>query len=338
VTAPAHRPDVQTAARKTITDWPGFEKFGALMHTHAFRFARTMPKNPHWYTLRKTWDEPGGDDDFQWAVRFLRANGYTAYYQRKPYVQLDVNEHFYWTMGAPINLPDGTPHTILINRKVLTRPAPYDDIAGRYSEMFHDPASLAENKRLFDFIGPLEGADVLDIGCGDGLALDEGYRTNLDPARYTGIDPASSMLAQFMMRHTAFRCRIGTEPMPPHADGPRLICSTLAAFMPPVERDGDGALHVKRYDRVLALFGVGSYLDDGELAKIPHLLRPGGRAHVMFYATDYKPVTHAQAGVHLPYRPFSADRFKGNRPVQSLGGHVIVTYEKPLAVGVQFRE
>jgi hypothetical protein len=36
------------------------------------------------------------------------------------------------------------------------------------------------------------------------------------------------------------------------------------------------------YDVVLALFGAGSTLSDEELRRIPHVLRPGGRAAVMF--------------------------------------------------------
>jgi hypothetical protein len=98
---------------------PDFDRFAALMASHEWRFAKTMPDNPHHYTLRKTWTEPGGDEDFVWAVRFIREHGYPAYFKRRPYVQLDVNGHFYWTMGAPINKPDGTPCTILINRKAL---------------------------------------------------------------------------------------------------------------------------------------------------------------------------------------------------------------------------
>ena len=36
------------------------------------------------------------------------------------YTVLDVHEHFYWTMGAPINYSNGSPCTILINRKPLS--------------------------------------------------------------------------------------------------------------------------------------------------------------------------------------------------------------------------
>ena len=79
-------------------------------------FAKTMPDNPHWYTLRRKWSS---DDEFVEVVRFIRSEGYEHVYEGWPYVQLDVDDHFYWTMGAPIA------ETILINRKLLR--CPHDD-------------------------------------------------------------------------------------------------------------------------------------------------------------------------------------------------------------------
>jgi hypothetical protein len=49
------------------------ERLAALLESAEWRFARTMPQNPHWYTLRKTW---ALDEDFVWAVEQIRLRGY----------------------------------------------------------------------------------------------------------------------------------------------------------------------------------------------------------------------------------------------------------------------
>ena len=85
-----------------------------LLESHDWIFAKTMPQNPHWYTLRRDW---GNDEDFDMTVQFIRENGYTERWpdpvRGSPYTVLDLNGFHYWTMGAPI------PDTILINRKPL---------------------------------------------------------------------------------------------------------------------------------------------------------------------------------------------------------------------------
>lgn len=50
------------------------------------------------------------------AVQFIRAHGYQNLFERRWYTQLDIGEHTYWTMGAPVE------ETILINRKRLCVP------------------------------------------------------------------------------------------------------------------------------------------------------------------------------------------------------------------------
>ena len=69
-------------------------------------FARTMPENPHWYTLRR--ENPAAD--FESFVRFIRENGYRSEFQGYWYIKFDIDGWTYWTMGAPLE------ETILINR------------------------------------------------------------------------------------------------------------------------------------------------------------------------------------------------------------------------------
>ena len=77
-------------------------------------FAKTMPENPHEYTLRREW---ASDADFVRAVLFIREHGYQNLFEGRWYTQLDIGEHTYWTMGAPVE------ETILINRKKENEPA-----------------------------------------------------------------------------------------------------------------------------------------------------------------------------------------------------------------------
>jgi hypothetical protein len=83
-----------------------------LLAAAAFQFARTMPKNPHWYTLRKKWES---DEDFVLVVQFIRLYGSVERFPNPdrgwPYIYMDIDGFHYWTMGSPIE------QTILINRK-----------------------------------------------------------------------------------------------------------------------------------------------------------------------------------------------------------------------------
>jgi hypothetical protein len=73
-----------------------------------------------WYTLRRTWENDG---DFVFVVEFLRKYGYVERFPDPvkgwPYIQFNVGEHKYWTMGCPCEPGpyDDKVDTILINRK-----------------------------------------------------------------------------------------------------------------------------------------------------------------------------------------------------------------------------
>jgi len=84
-------------------------EFRQFIENSLWRFAKTMPKNPHWYTLR----ENAVDSDFVDAVQFIRDNGEVVYFWSKPYTQYKCGGFAYWTMGNSI------PETKLINRAKL---------------------------------------------------------------------------------------------------------------------------------------------------------------------------------------------------------------------------
>lgn len=83
------------------------EDFRAFIARHHWQFARTMPENPHEYTLRRN----ASSSDFEAAVRYIREHGILEDFRGVPYKTLYFDEHKYWTMGAPL------PETELINRK-----------------------------------------------------------------------------------------------------------------------------------------------------------------------------------------------------------------------------
>lgn len=225
-----------------------------------FVFAKTMPENPHHYTLKRNWPDPQAFDE---VVRLMRQYGYIEHFRGRPYTMLQINGEKYWTMGAPIS------ETILINRKTIMPgelPAFYDRIAESYDSAFASPESLAEDRAVMDLIGDTHGLNVLDIGSGTGLFL----RHNV-PATYTGIDPSHGMTERLL------------------AEFPEYERSIIVA---PFER----FYTTRTYDLVISLFGSLNYIEPSFTATIPKLVAPGGRAFLMFFMEDYIPVTYARTG------------------------------------------
>jgi hypothetical protein len=74
-----------------------------------WRFAKTMPDQPHEYTMRGEM----ADEDFDWFVRYIRECGYRDKYGGRYYTYLEVDGWRYWTMGAPVDA------TTIINRAEL---------------------------------------------------------------------------------------------------------------------------------------------------------------------------------------------------------------------------
>ena len=85
---------------------------GAMLALDAapWRTAKTMPDNPHAYTLLRDWD-PFEEEFFFRIVRFIRSNGAIRKFQGWPYLILEGPEFFYWTTYWPVPMVD------LINRK-----------------------------------------------------------------------------------------------------------------------------------------------------------------------------------------------------------------------------
>lgn len=88
---------------------PSFDAVVAALEAKDWRFAKSMPTVPHWYTLRKDWVDA---IEFETLVQFMRDHGTPMRWGRmKPKPYFDANGWRYWTMGSPLH------ETILINRE-----------------------------------------------------------------------------------------------------------------------------------------------------------------------------------------------------------------------------
>jgi len=99
----------EAAAAPEPEDTMTLEQLGDWLAAAAWRFAKTMPEIPHEYTLRK-WNNGG---EFEAAVRTIRAHGYQRTFRGRTYTYVNVGEHRFWTMGAPVW------ETTVINRAKL---------------------------------------------------------------------------------------------------------------------------------------------------------------------------------------------------------------------------
>lgn len=89
------------------------DKIKRLIRSNNWRFAKTMSDIPHAYSVRKYW---ANDEDFKFFVNYIRKNGYKEKFYSKTFVYLKIDNHKYWTMGNPLDYPNGGHFTKLINR------------------------------------------------------------------------------------------------------------------------------------------------------------------------------------------------------------------------------
>lgn len=307
------------AALPASERWDLFERLGALLLQRDWQFAQKMATNPHWYSVRDDWPDQA---EFVFCVETLRLLGYAQKFGSMWYTAIDVNDHFYWTMGWPIlpQAPRDTQaakrSTILINRKPGTGDTA--KLAGPYGAIADTDAVLDESvaAKVFALVGDLTDRGVLDVGCVSGRVLDSAPNVS----RYVGIDPSVARLEALRGRH-------------PDA---QLVWTTLSSFVPVwptgvtkggpqdalLQRAAVGERGDGRFEVVLALFGAGGSLSDRELERIPLLLRPGGRAWVMFDERA-RPIP----GVGAPHRPWAPGLFPGE--VHKIGHHTLCCYKKP---------
>jgi len=78
-----------------------------ILFKSKFKFAFSMPKIPHEYTLKEDWYDK---ELFEKTVQAIRDNGVKEKFYKKTFTYFYANGYKYWTMGNPIV------QTKLINR------------------------------------------------------------------------------------------------------------------------------------------------------------------------------------------------------------------------------
>jgi len=85
-----------------------------FINKHSWTFAKTYADIcPHEYIVKDKLDRDDLDD-FTALVEHIRENGFTAYYKSRSGKYYIVDDHYYWTMGAPVK------DTTIINRAKLS--------------------------------------------------------------------------------------------------------------------------------------------------------------------------------------------------------------------------
>jgi hypothetical protein len=87
----------------------------AVLESKTWTFAKTMPHNPHYWTLLKTW---GDRDDFFRAVQYIKDHGVIKTFGRTDYIVFYVNGWRYWTMEQAAE------DSSLMNRAVVDKTDP----------------------------------------------------------------------------------------------------------------------------------------------------------------------------------------------------------------------
>lgn len=211
-----------------------------------YRFAWTMPYNPHGYISRRWfhnhYGEETGNERFMYVAELVHVHGWDNWYYGRKYRALSLNGYFYWLMSDQLDITFG------LNRKRMEYVSPYDAIAHRYdADVRTDKAMQDEQAVVGEVLDRLiePGMRVLDAGCGAGWLLDR-YADRIDPKQYVGIDPSELMLRQHAAKHPAYVNR--------------LIRTPIYDFYP----------H-QPFDLVAAVGGAGSYWTAEDLAKMPLL-------------------------------------------------------------------
>jgi len=245
-----------------------FYRVADLLTNREYTFAKTMAHNPHFYTVRKTWER---DEDFVFVVEQMRKYGWVGKFGKTKYTYFDCNGWTYWTMGASINLPDGSPHTIIINRKrkheISEYHSDYDQTAG-YDQFFQSDEFKAEDNLLRHFLDFRQTGTVLDVGCGSGL-LTELF--DIDALNYCGVDHSLEMIRLFAKKHSNFQGMLTHEKFESFYKG--------------------------KFDFIVSLYGSISYVEPETLQRIQHMLNEGGKFFLMFFKDEYDPITHTQFGI-----------------------------------------
>lgn len=244
---------IATAPEWSDTIFDTCSELAEILEQNSYRFAFTMPSTPHSYTLKRTWPS---EEAFVEALRKLRTvERVEEFFRGYWYRRFNANGYKYWTIGVNLD------HTLINRANHAAQFDPYTAIADYYDLGFHKRQSDVEKSKLvYELLSIRPNTEILDIGCGTGALVDFRFK-NIRPEQYTGVDPSRGMLSVFGDKHSEFR--------------DRLVRTAFEDYWPKPDQ---------KFDLVVALFGVPSYIDDSELLskKVQWLLNPGGSALLMY--------------------------------------------------------
>jgi hypothetical protein len=82
--------------QETIPDKMTTVNVPEMLEARTWTFAKTMPRNPHFWSVIKDWPTP---EDFHVAVMYIREHGVEKLFYGKPYTVFYLNGWRYWAMG-----------------------------------------------------------------------------------------------------------------------------------------------------------------------------------------------------------------------------------------------
>ena len=238
-----------------------------------YDYAYTMPGIPHHYTHRLKWRNYEGveDSDYERVFHAVYKHGEWGSWGNQRRCYFRANGYQWWFMTEDVK------ESVILNRCPIYYPfgKRYDKVAGRHDSRFDRERDRSEKIEHYRLV-PLE-FPVLDIGCGTGRLVDYAG-TYVSPSKYVGIDPSIGMLGQFHLKHPRFEI------------GRALIPTELKHYVTD-----------RRFRTILAMYGVGSYLDANHLERIDELLEPGGTALVSYYGSpESMSERHERLGFEAP--------------------------------------
>jgi SAM-dependent methyltransferase len=269
-----------------------------LAPTLSWHFAQTMSDMPHSYVVIGDKNQLT-QEDFVRAARVIRTFGKTEKFYRHPNIYLHSRdgEDKYWVPWGPaeeaqvdlINVASASQHFGEGNdidqteQPVPDRFTKYDQLATEYDAMWKSPEDVTDEQAVSKLISDKFGWEApvtLDVGCGTGLLLD--METPVSSRMYVGIDPSTAMLNQMLLKHNPAPSKVIPGAVADISDKTLIEAAEAVSGKP-------------KFDLVIAMFAVGSYLTVDELRRLPGLVRKGGMLIAMFYADGYLPEYYTEA-------------------------------------------
>ena len=219
---------------------------GEFIDKANWRFAKTYADTyPHCYAVKKDCNV----DEYSRFYRLIRRYGYYYNFFNKKYIQLNVNENYYWTMGWP------STESEVINRKERRI-----DVKTPFDAVSDEEAKGDDSVRLTiaDMIRQhINNGRVLEIGCGIGLMTE---LLDVNRENYLGIDPSWTQIEEFRRKQT------GLEAWHTDFESVNVKC---------------------KYDFIFAACGSASYVRPEYWERLNDMLNEGGRYLLTFYTSGY---------------------------------------------------